>query len=116
MWYQMRLNIGNIDLADEDITLLRASAALKGWSVRQYSANALNGFLQVKKSEILNTVKLRAKKYGISDEDAFHRLVSGDGFNELPIVDPAPLLTDDEKERVVKMFSLANFDLHPEGR
>lgn len=112
----MRLNIGNIDLSDEDISLLRVSAALKGWSMRQYTANALTGFLQVKKNEILNTVKLRAKKYAISDQEVFHRLHSGEGFSELPIADPAPLLTEDEKERVVKMFSLANFDLHPEGR
>lgn len=114
--FSMRLNIGNIDLSDEDIALLKVSAALKGWSMRQYVANALNGFLQVKKNEILNTVKLRAKKYGISQEEAFRRLFSDEGFDGLTIVDPAPLLTSEEKEQSVKMFSLANFDLHPEGK
>jgi hypothetical protein len=112
----MRLNIGNIDLSDEDIALLKVSAALKGWSMRQYVANALNGFLQVKKREILNTVMLRAKKYGITQEEAFHRLFSEDGFDGLTVVDPAPLLSEKEKEESVKMFSLTNFDLHPEGK
>ncbi|NJL19764.1 MAG: hypothetical protein HC895_01400 [Leptolyngbyaceae cyanobacterium SM1_3_5] len=114
--FSMRLNIGNIDLSDEDIALMKVSAALKGWSMRQYVANALNGFLQVKKNEILNTVKLRAKKYGISEEEAFRRLFSDEGFDGLTIVDPAPLLTSEEKEQSVKMFSLTNFDLHPEGK
>jgi hypothetical protein len=112
----MRLNIGNIDLSDEDIALLKVSASLKGWSMRQYVANALNGFIQVKKNEILNTVKLRAKKYGVSQEEAFRRLFADEGFDGLSIIDPAPILTEEEKEQSVKMFSLINFDLHPEGK
>lgn len=115
-WTGMKLNIGNIDLSEEDIAMLKASANLKGWSMRQYVANALNGFLQVKKNEILNTVMLRAKKYGISQQEAFRRLVSDEGFDGLEIVEPFPLLTAEEKERSVKMFSLADFDLHLEGK
>lgn len=112
----MRLNIGNIDLSDEDIALLKVSASLKGWSMRQYVANALNEFIQVKRNEILNTVKLRAKKYGISQEEAFRRLFSDEGFDGLVIVDPAPLLSDEEKEQATKMFSLTDSNLHPEGK
>jgi len=112
----MRLNIGNIDLSDEDIALLKVSASLKGWSMRQYVANALNEFLQAKKNEILNTVTLRAKKYGISQAEAFRRLCIDEGFAGLTIVDPAPLLTREEKEQSLKLFSLTNFDLHPEGK
>ena len=112
----MRINVGNIDLADEDVALLKASAALKDWSMRQYVAAALQGFIQVKKNEILNTVHLRAKKYGISPEEAFRRLLEGESFRDLPIVNPAPILTPEEKERAVKMFSLVDFELHPEGR
>jgi len=112
----MKLNIGNIDLSEEDIAMLKASANLKGWSMRQYVANALNGFLQVKKNEILNTVMLRAKKYGISQQEAFRRLVNDEGFEGLEIVEPVPLLTPEEKEKSVRMFSLSDFDLHIEGK
>jgi hypothetical protein len=112
----MRFNIGNVELSEEEVNLIRASAALKGWSIRQYVANALCGFIQVKKNEILNTVMLRAKKYGITQQEAFRRLCTDEGFDGLSIVDPAPLLTDAEKEQAVKMFSLADFDLHHEGK
>lgn len=112
----MRLTMGSIDLADEDVVLLKASAALKDWSMRQYIANALQGFLQVKKSEILNTVYLRAKKYGIEPQEALNRLVAGTGFNDLEVVNPSPLLSAEEREQSVKMFSLRDFELHPEGK
>ena len=112
----MRLNIGNLDMSDEDVVLLKASVGLKDWSMRQYVANALQGFLQVKKNEILNTVYLRAKKYGIEPQEALRRLVEGEGFRDLPVVNSAPLLTSEEREKTVKMFSLSDFDLHPEGK
>jgi len=112
----MRLNIGTIDISDEDEALLKVSAELKGWSMRQYVANALQGFLQVKKNEILNTVQLRAKKYGIEPQEAYRRLATGVGFKDLSVVDPAPMLTPEEKEKTVKMFSLSDFELHPEGK
>ncbi len=111
----MRLNIGNIDLSDEAIAMLKVSANLKGWSMRQYVASALDRLLQIKKNEILDTVALRAKKYGISPEEAFRRLFTGEDFDGLEIVDPAPMLTAEEREKTVRRFSLEDVDLHPEG-
>jgi hypothetical protein len=105
----MKHNIGNIELSDEVIALLKVETGLKGWSMRQLSSHALTLYVRANERQIMNAVKLRAKKYGISNQEAFHKLFFGEGFDRLKIVNPAPVLTEAEKEQHIDI-SLEDLD------
>lgn len=84
----MRVNLGQVDLSDENEVLLRVGAALNDTSLRAYVANALNGFLKGHEQAIMEGVRRRARKYGIEPKEALERLYSNKGFDDLPVVDP----------------------------
>jgi hypothetical protein len=106
----MRHNIGSIELSDEVNAQLRVLAELKGWSMRQLSAHALTLYIHANEAQIMNAVKLRAKKYGISAQETFNRLYAGQGFDGLKIVNPAPVLSEEERENPVNI-SLEDLEL-----
>jgi hypothetical protein len=84
----MRVNLGQVNLSDENEVLLKVGAALNDISLRAYVANALNGFLKHHEEAIMEGIRKRARKYGIEPKDALNRLYSGQGFEDLPIIDP----------------------------
>lgn len=106
----MRLNIGSIELSDEENARFRVLAELKGWSMRQLSAYALSLYIQANEIRIMNALKLRAKKYGITQQEAFRRLYLEEGFSDLKIVNPAPILTKEEESQIVEI-SLEDFEI-----
>jgi len=106
----MRLNIGSLEISDEINAQLRVLAELQGWSMRQLSTHILVLYIRANETQIMNAVKLRAKKYDITTQEAFNRLYSQQGFEKLKIVNPAPILSDEEKEELIQI-SLEDIDL-----
>ena len=91
-----QMNLGSISIADHDEDWLRVSAAVKNTSMRVLVSSALSDFVSESKPELTELIGYAANKHGLTFEQAFHRLRSGEELGEpLPNF---PLVTEMEEK------------------
>jgi hypothetical protein len=90
-----RLNVSSLDLTEDEIDFLKAICNLSGESIRAQLRQIVKGHLVRFKPQYLKQVNYLARKYGLTFEETFARLVEGEPpFGE--VVRPAPIVEAEE--------------------
>ena len=86
-----KLNFGSIDLGDHDRDWFIAMSKLGGRSIRANLSSVVGYYVRRRKSEYQEILAYTAKKYGLTPDECFQRLLKGedlgkpvDGFDEPP--------------------------------
>lgn len=72
------LNLGNIPLGEHDADWMRVMAAASNSSLRVKVASICGYFVRRRKGEYIEIVNYIAAKYGLSFDEAFHKLKNGE--------------------------------------
>ena len=72
-----KINIGSVTLSDHDADWTKAILGVEEKSPRALVRDLLSDYVKLKKAEYDELIKYTAAKYGLTWDDAFHRLVTG---------------------------------------
>jgi hypothetical protein len=90
-----KLNISSVDLTEDEIDFLKAICNLSGESVRAQVRQIIKGHLVRFKPQYLKQINYLARKYGLTFQETFLRLTTGQPpFGE--VVMEAPVLEEEE--------------------
>jgi hypothetical protein len=92
-----KLNFGSIDLGDHDRDWFIVMSRLGGRSIRANLSSVVGFYVRRRKEEYAEILEYTSKKYGMTRDECFQRLLKGedlgspvDGFEE-----PVPEIGDD---------------------
>jgi hypothetical protein len=85
------LNIGSIPMGDHDRDWFTVMSRLGGRSLRANASSVLGYYVRRRKEEYQEILAYTAKKYGLTPDECFQKLLKGDdlgkpveGFDEAP--------------------------------
>lgn len=85
------LNIGSIPMGDHDRDWFTVMSRLGGRSLRANASSVLGYYVRRRKGEYQEMLEYTAKKYGLTPDECFAKLLKGDdlgkpvdGFDEAP--------------------------------
>ncbi len=90
-----RFQVGSVDLAEDEIDWLKAVINLNSTSARAQVGQILQGHLLRFKPHYKRKISYTARKYGLTFDECFKRLVAG-SLEGLPVVEEAPIREAEE--------------------
>jgi hypothetical protein len=91
------INLGTVPLGDHDADWFKVMCRLSNRSLRANAASVLGYYIRRRKSEYVEILSYTARKYGLTVDEAFKRLLNDESLGE-PIAnfsEAPPLLIDD---------------------
>ncbi|NER45840.1 MAG: hypothetical protein F6J92_03965 [Symploca sp. SIO1A3] len=92
-----RLNLGSIDLGDHDRDWFVVMSKLGGRSTRANLSSVVGYYVRRRKEEYKDILTYTARKYGLTEEECFQRLLKGDDLGEAleGFSEPEPTISDE---------------------
>lgn len=84
------LNTGSVSMGEHDRDWLIVMSRLTGRSIRANISSILGYYVRRRKPEYEEILRYTARKYGITEEECFQRLLKGESLGE-----PIDLLLDE---------------------
>ncbi|MGD1849071.1 MAG: hypothetical protein ACFCBU_00150 [Cyanophyceae cyanobacterium] len=76
------LNLGVIPLSDRDSDYFRVMVNAHGWTARTVMSKLVKDFVQENKEEFDAAVTYASRKYGLTFDEVFHRLLEKKSLGE----------------------------------
>jgi len=91
------INIGSVTMGDHDADWYRVMCKLGGRSIRANTSSVLGYYVRRRKSEYSEILQYTARKYGLTPDETFKRLLNDEPLGEplKDFVEAPPLIIDD---------------------